>query len=127
MSKSAAQASAPVQGAAEDEASIALRGNVVARLSLPWDALFRDIEASVDSNAVLLSIESNPEQGSLSLTGEARNLNAMLDYARRLGGGTLLQDVEIVSHQLLVQDTLRPVKFVIRARLIKHPITQRTT
>lgn len=91
--------------------------SVVDRLSVPWDALFKEIEMSVDSSVVLLSVESNSARGTVSFIAEARSLTAMIDYARRLRAGTMLQEVQIQSHKLLAQDALRPVRFVINARL----------
>lgn len=96
---------------------IAYERSVVDRLSVPWDALFKEIEMSVDSSVVLLSVESNLGRGTVSLIAEARSLTAMIDYARRLRAGTMLQEVQIQSHKLLAQDSLRPVRFVINARL----------
>ena len=91
---------------------------VIARLSLPWDALFREIDASVDKHVTLLSIEPDAEKQDLRITGEARDLVVMLEYVRRLQSVTLLKDVHLISHQVQQQDPQKPVRFVIYAQWV---------
>lgn len=91
---------------------------VIDRLSLPWDRLFNEMDASVDEHVVLLGVEPDAGTGKLMLTAEARSFAAMLDYEKRLSQSALLRDIHVQSHQVQVQNTQRPVRFVIGASWI---------
>jgi hypothetical protein len=96
---------------------LAYERDVSDRLTIPWDALFREIELSVDDEVILLGVESNSGRGTVSFIAEARSLHAMIAYARRLRAGNLLYEVEIKSHKVMVADSLKPVRFVVNSRL----------
>jgi Tfp pilus assembly protein PilN len=102
--------------AAQEEAEVAYANKVIERLALPWDRLFNAMEATVDEQVVLLGVEPDVDKRSITVTAEARNLVAMLAYARRLGANALFRDVHVQSHQLQVQDPQHPVRFVLGAR-----------
>ncbi|NHZ32155.1 hypothetical protein [Massilia rubra] len=117
LSAGTVESAAKPIAAQESSDDLAYERDVNDRLSVPWDALFREIESSVDDEVVLLGVESNSGRGTVSFIAEARSLNAMIAYARRLRTGNLLYEVEIMSHKIIVQDSLRPVRFVVNSRL----------
>ncbi|MDO9420111.1 MAG: hypothetical protein Q7T66_05545 [Herminiimonas sp.] len=89
---------------------------VIRHLSMPWDELFREIEASLNEEVTLLSVEPDTEKQEIRITAEAKNLIAMLDYMKRVQDMTSFKDAHIENHQIQVQDSQRPVRFLISAQ-----------
>ncbi|MBI5786540.1 MAG: PilN domain-containing protein [Rhodocyclales bacterium] len=85
------------------------------RLGAPWQKLLAMLESYVDEPVALLSIDPDLTKKDLVLTGEARNLAALLDYVRFLKRQGMLSDVTLQSHQVNKQDRDRPVRFRISA------------
>jgi Tfp pilus assembly protein PilN len=85
------------------------------RLGAPWQKLLAMLESYVDEPVALLSIDPDLTKKDLLLTGEARNLDALLDYVRFLKRQNMLTDVTLQSHQVNKQDRDRPVRFRISA------------
>jgi Tfp pilus assembly protein PilN len=85
------------------------------RLGAPWQKLLAMLESYVDEPVALLSIDPDLTKKDLLLTGEARNLEALLDYMRFLKRQSMLTDVTLQSHQVNKQDRDRPVRFRISA------------
>lgn len=106
---------------AQEQAELKLMAQVNGRLGLPWDALFNEIEATVDEHVTLLSVEPDAEKGALHVTAEARDLGAMLAYGKRLAASARFKDALIQSHQVQVQDPQRPVRFVVAAQWLMAP------
>ncbi len=89
--------------------------SVVELLSLPWNALFADIEASQDDKVALLAIEPDPEKHTLMITAEAKDSDAMFSYMRLLQTRTSIKDVYLKSHQIELDNAEVPIRFVIVA------------
>lgn len=113
--------------AAREPAALKLNGGEVAvewqkaltinqRLGAPWQKLFAVLESYVDEPVALLSIDPDLSKRDLVLTGEARNLDALLDYVRFLKRQSMLSEVTLLSHQINKQDRDRPVRFRISAK-----------
>jgi Tfp pilus assembly protein PilN len=85
------------------------------RLGTPWQNLFAMLESYVDEPVALLSIDPDIAKKDLLLTGEARNLDAVLDYVRFLKRQPMLSAVTLQSHQINKQDRDKPVRFRISA------------
>jgi Tfp pilus assembly protein PilN len=98
------------------QAELKMARQVGERLTVPWDNLFRELEASVGDQVTLLSIEPDREKRQLRITAEARNLPAMLEYERRLRELPSFQEAYVVSHQVQTADAQRPVRFVMSAQ-----------
>lgn len=99
------------QLAAEWQKALAING----RLGTPWQNLFSMLESYVDEPVALLSIDPDIAKKDLLLTGEARNLDAVLDYVRFLKRQSMLSAVTLQSHQINKQDRDTPVRFRISA------------
>ncbi|WP_017454503.1 hypothetical protein [Herbaspirillum rubrisubalbicans] len=97
---------------------------LIARLSQPWDDLFVQIEAASVADATLLGIEPDRERGEIRLTAESKNMDAMMAYVRSLSTLSMLGNVYLVNHQTQIQDSLRPVRFVVAAKWIVLPVSQ---
>jgi hypothetical protein len=92
------------------------RANEVAyQLKVPWNDLFASVESASTPNVALLSIESDTGKRQVKITGEAKDIGAMLDYLRFLVSQPKLGSVYLQSHQVQQQDPQHPVRFVMGA------------
>jgi len=88
---------------------------VLKHLSLPWDKLFEAVESSASEQVALLSIQPDEKRGTVSIGGEAKNAEAMLDYVRRLQRSHMLSNIYLLNHQVEQQDPQTPVRFSVVA------------
>lgn len=91
--------------------------SVLRQLALPWASMIEAVEQASSTDVTLLQMQPDAEHRSLRLTAEARSLDAMLVYLRRLDASRLLSAVHLVSHRVLAEDPSRPVRFVVQAAL----------
>jgi hypothetical protein len=89
--------------------------DVAFALKLPWNDLFASVEAANTPNVALLAIESDTGKRQVKISGEAKDLESLLDYLRFLGAQPKLANVYLQSHQLQQQDPQHPVRFVLGA------------
>lgn len=89
--------------------------DVARQLGMPWDELFRSVEAADAPTVALLGIESTADRQRIQISAEAKNLDAMLCYIKDLEGRALFSDVYLHSHQIQQQDPQRPVRFMLSA------------
>jgi hypothetical protein len=89
--------------------------DTILRLSMPWDNLFRALEAARSDDVALLSIEPDAGSGSVSITGEARSYPAALTYVAWLSHEKTLKNVRLAKHEIDRNDARRPVSFTISA------------
>ncbi|MGB8436474.1 MAG: PilN domain-containing protein [Burkholderiales bacterium] len=88
---------------------------VIERLNVPWDVLFRDIEAVSGDGVTLLAIQPDPASRKVRIAGEARKLSAVLAYVERLEARKGLANVYLVAHEM--RDTPpRPIAFTLSAQ-----------
>lgn len=88
---------------------------VVQELSLPWDRLFRALETTSSEDVALLTIEPDAKKRLLKITGESRNLAALLTYLRLLEQQPVFADIYLQNHQIQQQDAEKPVRFSLAA------------
>jgi Tfp pilus assembly protein PilN len=88
---------------------------VLRELSVPWEALFRAVEASGGKDVTLLSIEPDQDKHVTKILGEAKDVSALLNYMRQLGRQPVLRNVYLQHHQIQRQDADKPVRFAIVA------------
>jgi hypothetical protein len=88
---------------------------VLHQIALPWDELFLELERSRDKSVALLSVQPDLQSRVVRIGGEAKNLRAVVEYARRLGKTGLLHDAYLVGHEVKTQDPQRPVTFTLVA------------
>jgi hypothetical protein len=89
-----------------------------AELTTPWSRLFSDLEtaATEESDAVaLLEIAPDRNKRNVRISGEARSLNAALDYMSRLQLASSIRYPLLENHEVRTTDRERPVHFVIVA------------
>lgn len=90
---------------------------VLRQLGLPWEKLFRAVESAGSKDVVLLALEPDMEKRVMKITGEARNIPAMLGYVTQLGEQDMFDSVYLQSHQVQQQSQDRPVRFALVAVL----------
>lgn len=97
----------------EMEARQRERQLIVRALKLDWPALFGALEKAQTPNIALLTIQPDSRRGTLVMTGEARDMAAVIDYQRRLNDG--LRDVVLTTHEVQEQNPHKPVRFTVTA------------
>jgi hypothetical protein len=98
---------------------IQLAAEIIKRKAVPWDTLFRDIEAASGKDVGLLSIQPETAGAVLRIDAEARDVAAMVAYVNRLGQQSSLRDVVLVTHEFRGQGGLRAVRFGLSARWVQ--------
>jgi hypothetical protein len=94
---------------------------ILHQLALPWDSLFQAIESSRAQDVALLAVQPDAVRRMVRLSGEARNLGALLGYIDRLGKSGVLSDVYLLQHELRSQDPDKPVQFALVANWSPRP------
>lgn len=88
---------------------------VLRQLSLPWEALFRAVEASGGGDVALLSMEPDLNKGTVAISAEAKDFDAMLAYVSRLGERDVFGSVLLKNHQVQQADPEKPIRFSLLA------------
>lgn len=95
---------------------IAHANTIIRQLNLPWDKLFMALESAANDRVALLSIQPDSRKQLIHLSGEARNMEAILDYLAQLRGQKTLEQIVLTSHEIKLQDPDKPVRFSLSAR-----------
>jgi Tfp pilus assembly protein PilN len=64
----------------------------------------------------LLAMQPNLQNRQVRISGEAKNLEAVFDYARRLGTSALLDQVYLTEHAVKTEQAQKPVAFSLVAQ-----------
>jgi Tfp pilus assembly protein PilN len=88
---------------------------VIGRLSLPWNELFRGIEDSAIDTVALLSVQPQSQQRLVTLNGEAKSYADVLAYMERLNASAAFTRARLLSHKVKREDPRHPVVFAIAA------------
>lgn len=92
--------------------------NRIARqLNTPWPALLDALESGTPDHVALVSIEPDARQSSVRIQAEAKQLDALLEYAQQLAAAPLFQHVSLAKHETNEQDSNKPVRLTIDARV----------
>ena len=89
--------------------------DVLNQITLPWDKLFQAVEWSSGKDVALLTIEPDAEKHVVKISGEAKNIEAVLNYVRHLSDQEIFNSVYLQSHQVQEQNPERPVRFALIA------------
>jgi hypothetical protein len=117
LSSHRARALRPATGQAAHEQTLEVRhaNEVLRQLTLPWDTLFRAVESSGGKTVALLAMEPNIRKGTVTISGEAKNFAAMLDYIKQLGARDVFSSVHLQNHQVQHEDPEKPIRFSLLA------------
>lgn len=91
---------------------------VMQRLALPWDELFRAVEAAGTERVALLALQPDSRRRELNITGEAADFASMLAYVERLGKSSPLHGVHLLRHETRQDDPQHPILFTVAARWV---------
>lgn len=88
---------------------------VVRRFATPWPALFRAVESVQLDDVALLSIEPDPQSGTVLINAEASDYLAALTYTTQLAAQRGLSKVHLARHELRPKTSRRPLAFTVSA------------
>lgn len=94
---------------------------VLRQLTIPWGDLFQTLETTAGKNVALLTLEPDTGKSQVKISGEAKNMAAMLDYIQRLENRDAFGTVYLQSHHVQMQDPEKPVRFVLQATWADQP------
>ncbi len=107
--------------AQELQQDIRQANDILQQLALPWDSLFKAVEANSEKEIALLSIQPDVNKHLVRIGGEAKNFDALLAYITRLEQSHILNHVYLVSHEVRTQDAEKPVRFALLANWSVQP------
>lgn len=108
-----AQREAPPEQVFSADEVKALRA-AVAAIGVDWEGLFHTIDGAVGKDVVLLAVRPNAVGKSVLISGEARDMKAVLAFVDTLRGSRLPQ-VALQSHQIRQNDPQHPIVFEVAA------------
>lgn len=115
-----AQKIKPESLSAEQKMQIKQANLVLEQLGRPWPAMLARLEQAMSADVAILSIRPDAGKGRLRLSGEARDIPALLAYIKRLELIPEMTDVVLEAHELVEQPQgagiSRSVQFGISAR-----------
>ncbi len=94
-------------------------GQIVNRLSTPWDAFFVGLESVKNSNVAILSIQPDMKTGLLQIEGEAKDYAAVLTLVSQLRVTKPFTEVFLSRHEIKRDDPQHPVAFALTTRWTK--------
>ena len=116
-------AQAGTSGQGINLAGIAQPDAVARRLATPWGRLLEVLEQAQSNDVALLGIEPDANRGYLRLSGEARDMNALVDYIKALEGKGDISELRLLTQQIKQSDTQLPIEFVLESRWHKSGAT----
>lgn len=96
------------------ERESAFARGVITRMSLPWNDLFRALQATKTDDIELLSVEPDAETRTVRISAEARDIPAMLTYVSRLESERYFQRTGLLQQEAK-KDARGGVAFVVSA------------
>lgn len=94
---------------------------VLNQITLPWEKLFQAVEWSSGKDVALLTIEPDAEKHVVKISGEAKNIAAVLSYLKHLAEQEIFDSVYLQSHQVQEQNPEKPVRFALVAAWKETP------
>jgi hypothetical protein len=112
-----AKMSLPPVGADE----YAFARQTASRLSMPWERLFRALEAAATDRVALLAIEPDIESRTVIVSGEAKDYLAVLSYVASLADRhDAFSKVYLQRHEIRAGGSERPVAFSVSATWLER-------
>ena len=112
-------------GAAVDleqlRARLLAANRILEKRTVPWDALFRDIESASDKQVGLLSVQPEPAARLVRITGEAHDAAALAAYIERLEQKASLGNVYLTGHELRQEQGRTVIRFALSANWTAEP------
>lgn len=99
----------------EQDERLAQMRSVSEQLQRPWERLFAMLEGLPMEDVALLALSPDARKGQLRIAAEARDLEAMLAFHKRLEASTELHDVSLLNHEIVARQAEHPVQFNLSA------------
>ena len=108
---------APQNTAASREQAerLAQMRSVSQQLQRPWERLFNMLEGLPQDDVALLTLTPDARKGQVRISAEARDLEAMLQFHKRLESSAELRDVSLLNHEIIARQAEHPVQFNLSA------------
>lgn len=78
-----------------------------------WDALLNLLETAGDDSVTLLGLAPGAKE--ITINGEARDVDAVLDYALRLQSAPVLARAHVAKYDVVADHPRRPIRFTVLA------------
>jgi len=104
----------PAQSREQTEKLAQMR-SVSQQLQRPWERLFNMLEALPQDDVALLTLTPDARKGQVRISAEARDLEAMLTFHKRLEASGELRDVSLLNHEIMAKQAEHPVQFNLSA------------
>jgi len=88
----------------------------VSALIVPWNEVLQGVEKSDMQDIALLSLEPNSKKQLVTISGEAKNLQAALGYIQKLEAQPMLDKVYLQKYNIDEANLFKPVKFTLSAQ-----------
>ncbi|MEC5386765.1 PilN domain-containing protein [Uliginosibacterium sp. H3] len=98
------------------EADLRRAAQIAARLQEPWPQLVPQLEAAGNEDIALLSLDADAGKAQINLAGEARSLEAVFDYAKRIGKQPGFASVQVQNYEFHKVGSQDLVQFKLSAR-----------
>lgn len=87
----------------------------VRALNVPWDDLFRSLEAEEYRNVALLALTPDSDKGTIAIQAEAKNVDDMHHFLTVLQENPTIKEPVLLHHEVNGQDPNRPIRFTVSA------------
>ncbi|MDN7140009.1 pilus assembly protein [Pseudomonas sp. JQ170] len=104
----------PAQSREQTEKLAQMR-SVSQQLQRPWERLFNMLEGLPQDDVALLTLTPDARKGQVRISAEARDLEAMLAFHKRLEASGELRDVSLLNHEIVAKQPEHPVQFNLSA------------
>ncbi|HZP92635.1 MAG TPA: hypothetical protein VFB20_07115 [Burkholderiales bacterium] len=88
---------------------------VIDQLALPWERLFHSLEGATTERVALLGIAPDAKSGTVQISAEAVDSEAMFEYVGRLERQRELSQVYLLQHLRDQRAGARPLRFTVIA------------
>ncbi len=89
--------------------------DILRQLNLPWEAVFDALELAASEKIALLSLQPSVSGQTIRITGEARDLAALVEYVQALELEPVLKNAHLASYKTRQDHPRRPIVFSIIA------------
>lgn len=97
------------------EQEVRRANEVIEQITLPWARLFRAVESAAVERVLVLGIDPDAKSGTVQISAETADAEAMFEYVRRLEQQSELANVYLLQHQFERQNAARPLQFLVSA------------
>jgi Tfp pilus assembly protein PilN len=76
-----------------------------------WESLFASLESAGDDSVTLLALK--PGRTEITITGEAKDMDASMEYVKRLQSATVFANIHVTQSELVAEHPQRPIRFTL--------------